>query len=201
MIHQSTNSLMSRGMMPSTNNPVPAPVRLAPIIRAPDRQANNNPQRRAQQQQPSHLEPVFTVYVNSAQCRFSADLMAEIRDVHHVPCTVIDVAAGIDIPSWLKGTPSIVVGTDVYCGDTAFEFAASTGACLRKQGSATSSDGEATSFQDILTGKSSKSKNDGIGCGLAKAFSPPVRISEEEAEKKYSGSVDDAMARLMQSRG
>lgn len=190
---------MSRGMMPSTNNPVPAPVRLAPVIRAPDRQANNNPQRRVRQLE----EPVFTVYVNSAQCRFSADLMEEIRDVHRVPCTVIDVASGDnDIPSWLKGTPSIVVGTDVYCGDTAFEFAASAGACLKKQqASATSSAGEATSFQDILMGKSSKSKNDGIGCGLAKAFSPPVRISEEEAEKKYSGSVDDAMARLMQSRG
>lgn len=188
--------------MPSTNNPVPAPVRLAPIIRAPDREANNT-QRRVQHKQPSSKpEPAFTVYVNSAQCMHSADLMRQIRDVHRVPCTVIDVADGVDIPVWLKGTPSIVVGTDVYCGDTAFEFVASVAVDHQSQASTGSSlHGQASSFQDIVSGESAKRRNDGIGCGLSKAFSPPVCISEEEAAKKYSGSVDDAVARLMQSRG
>ena len=185
--------------MPGMNNPIPAPVRLAPIIRAPEREANNT-QRRVQHRQPSpKTEPMFTVYVNSAECRHSVDLMREIRDVYGIPCTVIDVAEpGVSIPTWLKGTPSIVVGTDVYCGDTAFEFAASVS--TDNVGQATSSPVAQTSqFQDIVSGK--RGKSDGIGCGLSKAFSPPACISEAEAEKKYSGSVDDAMARLMQSRG
>lgn len=187
-------------MMPGINNPVPAPVRLAPIIRAPEREANNT-HRRVQHKQPSlDPQPLFSIYVNSAECRHSADIMREIRDVHRVPCTVIDVADGVNIPTWLRGTPSIVVGTDVYCGDTAFEFVAS----VSVNHASTSTESKATvdqtsSFQDIVSGK--RGKSDGIGCGLSKAFSPPLCISEAEAEKKYSGSVDDAMARLMQSRG
>lgn len=180
-------------------NPIPAPVRLAPIIRAPDREANNT-QRRVQhnKQPPAKPEPMFTLYVNSAECRHSVDLMKEIRDVHRIPCNVIDVADGVNVPSWLKGTPSIVVGTDVYCGDTAFDFAASVGAEHASQDS-TPSHGQTSSFQDIVSGKCGK-KNDGIGCGLSKAFAAPVTISEEEAEKKYSGSVDDVLARMMQAR-
>ncbi|CAM9101416.1 unnamed protein product [Sphacelaria rigidula] len=188
-------------MMPSTNNPVPAPVRLAPIIRAPEREANST-HRRVQHKQPSvKQEPVFTVYVNSAECKHSADLMREIRDVHNVPCTVIDVADGVNIPTWLRGTPSIVVGTEVYCGDTAFDFVASVGADHGQQPSPDSQSDQTSSFQNIVSGESSKNRNDGIGCGLSTAFSPPVRISDEEAEKKYSVSVDDVMTRLMQSRG
>ena len=185
--------------MPSTNNPVPAPVRLAPIIRAPDREANNTQRRVKHKQKPP--DPVFTVYVNSSICKHSADLMREIRDVYRVPCTVIDVASGVGIPTWLKGTPSIVVGTDVYCGDTAFDFVASIGENQETRASPDSHVGQAPSFQDIISGESSKKRNDGIGCGLSMAFCEPVQISEEEAEKKYSVSVDDVMSRLMQSRG
>ncbi|CAM9102510.1 unnamed protein product [Ectocarpus sp. 12 AP-2014] len=182
------------------NNPIPAPVRLAPIIRAPDREANNT-QRRVRHKQPSlNPGPMFTVYVNSTECRHSIELMREIRDVHRVPCNVVDVADGVNIPSWLKGTPSIVVGTDVYYGDTACDFAASVSVDHERQDSSAPPLGHASSFQDMVSGKSAK-KSDGIGCGLSKAFSPPVCISEEEAAKKYSGSVDDVMARMMQSRG
>lgn len=180
------------------NNMVPAPVRLAPIIRGPEREANNMHRRAAQQ--PKLEEPLFTVYVNSSKCRHSAHLMKEIRDVHRVPCTVIDIASGVGVPAWLKGTPSIVVGTDVYCGDTAFDFVKSIAANNAQSAESSSrNQHQPSSFQDIVSGK--RSKNDGIGCGLTQAFSPPARISEEEAEKKYSGSVDDAVARLMQSRG
>lgn len=183
------------------NNPVPAPVRLAPIIRAPDREANNN-KMRVQQQPKTELEPVFTIYVNLAACRHSVDLLREIREVHRVPCSVIDVADGLSVPAWLKGTPSIVVGTDVYCGDTAFEFVATVSVSHESHENASASSlGQTSSFADILSGKSAKKKSEGIGCGLSQAFSPPVCISEEDAAKKYSGSVDDAMARLMQSRG
>lgn len=181
------------------NNVVPAPVRLAPIIRAPDREAHNNSAQRRPVQKKEN--PVFTVYVNSSMCRHSTDLMREIRDVYHIPCTVVDVANGSGVPTWLKGTPSVVVGTDVYCGDTAFDFVASIAANPPEFAKEVSTSPQGSSFQDIVSGKSAKSRNSGIGCGLSKAFSPPVCISEEEAEKKYSGSVDDAVARLMQSRG
>ncbi|CAM9104403.1 unnamed protein product [Ectocarpus sp. 8 AP-2014] len=189
-------------MAPGTNNPVPAPVRLAPIIRAPEREAKNT-QRLGQHRQTSMApvapEQMFTMYVNSKECRHSVDLMKEVRDVHRLPCNVVDVADGDNIPMWLKGTPSIVVGTDVYCGDTAFDFAASVGLAHQSHGCPPPLD-QTSSFQDMVSGKSVK-KSDGIGCGLSKAFSPPVSISEAEAEQKYSGSVDDAMAKLMQSRG
>ena len=187
--------------MHSTNNPVSAPVRLAPIIRAPDRETNHA-QRSVRQQPKTEIEPVFTIYVNSTMCRHSADLLREIRETYRVPCSVIDVSDGLGVPTWLKGTPSIVVGTDVYCGDTAFEFVATVSA--NREGHENTPDpslGQTSSFTDIFSGKSAKIKNEGIGCGLSQAFSPPVCISEEEATKKYSGSVDDAMARLMQSRG
>lgn len=179
----------------------PAPVRLAPIIRAPDREANNSStQRRPVIQKKEN--PMFTLYVNSSGCRHSTDLMRDIRDVYHIPCTVVDVAKSASIPSWLKGTPSIVVGTDVYCGDTAFDFVQSIATDPARSKTATPpSSPQGSSFQDIVSGKSGKSRNSGIGCGLSKAFSPPVCISEEDAERKYSGSVDDAVARLMQSRG
>ncbi|CAM9101653.1 unnamed protein product [Ectocarpus sp. 4 AP-2014] len=190
-------------MTPGTNTPIPAPVRLAPIIRAPEREANNTQRRgqHIQRQAPLMPEPMFTMYVNSTECRHSVDLMKEVRDVHRLPCKVVDVASGVNIPTWLKGTPSIVVGKDVYCGDTAFDFAASVGLeHHQSQGCPPHAFDQTSSFQAMVSGKGGK-KNDGKGCGLSKAFSPPVSISEADAEKKYSGSVDDAMARLMQSRG
>lgn len=186
---------------------VPAPVRLAPIIRAPDREEKNDTQMRAStkpMKTAESVEPMFTVYVNSSKCRHSGDLMNAIRDVHRVPCSVIDVAGGKNVPAWLRGTPSIVMGTDVYCGDTAFEFVASISAEHERQDAALNNDssvGQPPCFSDILSGKGVKGKNEGIGCGLSQAFAAPVAISEEEAAKKYSGSVDDAMSRLMQSRG
>ncbi|CAN0576061.1 unnamed protein product, partial [Ectocarpus sp. 12 AP-2014] len=169
---------------------------------APEREANNTQRRgqHVQRQAPSTPEPMFTVYVNSTECRHSVDLMKEVRDTHGLPCNVVDVASGVNIPTWLKGTPSIVVGKDVYCGDTAFDFAASVALEYHQSQGCPPPFDQKSSFQDMVSGKSGK-KSDGIGCGLSKAFSPPVSISEAEAEKKYSGSVDDAMARLMQSRG
>lgn len=193
-------------MVPSTNNPIPAPVRLAPIIRAPDREeaASNHarPGQRTKHLARSEPESVFTVFVNSAVCPHSVSLMNDIRNVHRIPCTVIDVADGKNVPPWLYGTPSIVVGTDVYCGDTAFDFVASMASSVnQRQGSKGSDNLHAPSFQDIVAGKAAqKERGDGIGCGLTNAFSPPVQISEEEAQRKHSGSVDDAMAKLMQAR-
>ncbi len=178
-------------MVPPTNNPVPAPVRLAPIIRAPEREENSARTRPQQRRKP---KPMFTVYVNSASCEHSVDLLREIREVRRIPCSIVDIAHNVvGVPTWLRGTPSIVVGTDVYCGDTAFDYVESL--CFNHDTKDTSN------FHDIISGKGSTKHDREIGCGLVKAFSPPVQISEEEASQKYSGSVDDAMARLMQSRG
>lgn len=183
--------------------PVPMPVRLAPIVRAPDRE-EKNVERRVQQQsvQSSSMQPDLTIFVNSSECRHSVDLLRDIRDVHRVPCTVVDISNGAEIPSWLKGTPSIVVGTDVYCGDTAFQLAESI--FINHANTSPHPTGENTvsgalPFADIISGKGGKSKD--RGCGLSEAFCAPTQISEEEAQAKYSGSVDDAMARLMQARG
>ena len=86
---------MTPGTKPGTNTPIPTPVRLAPIIRAPEREAKNT-QMRGQQKA---SEPMFTLYVNSTECRHSVDLMKEVRDVHRLPCNVVDVASGVNIPT------------------------------------------------------------------------------------------------------
>lgn len=189
--------------MNSNTMPMPTPVRLAPIIRASERETNNmrahHQQQPLQTQRPKPEEPLFTIYVNSSECRHSVDLMRSIRDVHRVSCTVIDVADGVGVvPTWLRGTPSIVVGTDVYCGDTAFQFVESV-VVDRETTYTPAPPDQTSSLQDIVSGKGGK-KTDAIGCGLAKAFTPPPQISEEEAARKYSGSVDDAMTRLMKNR-
>ena len=123
------------------------------------------------------------------------ELFHEIQNVYKIPCSVVDVQESLNIPGWLKGTPSIVKGSDVYCGDTAFMFVDSLSHSMSQP-----SRPKQSSVQDIVSGKGRKGDNKG-GCGLSDAFCEPKQISEEEANKKYGGSVDDAMARLMQNRG
>ncbi|CAM9208242.1 unnamed protein product [Pylaiella littoralis] len=181
------------------------PVRLAPILRAPDREEARSSMHATQAMPPrgpapgTDAKPVadLTMYVNLSACRHSVDLVRDMRDVHRVPCTVIDISSGANIPSWLKGTPSIVIGTNVYCGDTAFQLAESI-TVSREQEELPLSKG-ASSFADIVSGKGGKRSEK--GCGLSDAFCQPTQISEEEAEQKYSSSVDDAMTRLLQGRG
>lgn len=126
--------------------------------------------------------------------------MKEVRDIHRLPCNVVDVASGVNIPTWLKETPSIVVGKDVYRNDTAFEFAASVVVEHHQSQRCSPFIDQTYSFQDMVSGKGGEN-SDSIRCRLSEAFPPPVSISEAEAKKKYFGPVDDAITRLMQSRG
>lgn len=189
------DSIMQRTMatgnsrLPSSG--VPMPGRPSPVIRVPERERN----RPEAQPMVEEIEPQIRLYVNSRGCKYSMELYHEIQNVYKIPVEVVDVKdGGGNVPRWLKGTPSVVVGTDVYCGDTAFMFIES----LSHKNSQPARP-EQASVQDIVSGKGRKSDN--RGCGLSDAFCAPPQISEEEASKKYSGSVDDAMARLMQNRG
>lgn len=190
------NRTMVTGNSRIPSSGVPMPGRPSPIIRVPERERNR----------PGELggsmghaisgpdTPEITLYVNSKGCKHSMELCHEIQNVYKIPCSVVDVQQGINIPGWLKGTPSIVKGIDVYCGDTAFMFIESLSHSISQPPRPKQS-----SVQDIVSGKGRKSDNK--GCGLSDAFCEPKKISEEEANKKYGGSVDDAMARLMENRG
>jgi len=136
----------------------------------------------------------MTIYINSKDCRHSMELLHEIQNVYKFPVNVVDVSDVVSrIPKWLRGTPSIVVGNDVYCGDTSFLFIESLSHKQSQPDRPSQS-----SVQDIVSGK--RKKGDDKGCGLSDAFCEPPQISEEEAAKKYSVSVDDMMAKLMQGR-
>jgi hypothetical protein len=169
------------------------PGRPSPVIRVPERE-RNRPESRSAETPAASPSPAAIIYVNSAGCKYSMELLHDIQNVYNIPVSVVDVAKSGNIPPWLRGTPSIVVGTDVYCGDTAFMYVESLS---HRQSQPARPD--QSSVQDIVSGKGRK--NDNMGCGLSAAFCAPPQISEEEASRKYSGSVDDAMARLMQNRG
>lgn len=187
------NRTMATGNSRLPSSGVPMPGRPSPVIRVPERE-RNRPGELGGNVRDEVVEPEITLYVNSSECRYSMELCHEIQNVYKIPCSVVDVQGGINIPPWLKGTPSIVKGSDVYCGDTAFMFVESLSHSISQP-----SRPKQSSVQDIVSGKGRKSDNK--GCGLSDAFCEPKQISEEEADKKYGGSVDDAMARLMQNRG
>ena len=189
------DSIMQRTM--ATNNSrfpssgVPVPGRPSPVIRVPEKER----MRAESQVTEASIEVDMTLYINSKECRHSMELLHEIQNVYRFPVSVIDTSEVVTrIPKWLKGTPSIVVGNDVYCGDTAFLFIESLSHKQSQPDRPSQS-----SVQDIVSGKGRK--GDDKGCGLSDAFCEPPQISEEEAAKKYSVSVDDMMAKLMQGRG
>lgn len=190
------NRTMATGNSRLPSSGVPMPGRPSPVIRVPERERNRPGEigESVGHTSSGTYTQEITLYVNSRGCKHSMELCHEIQNVYKIPCSVVDVQKSVDIPRWLKGTPSIVKGTDVYCGDTAFMFIESLSHSISQPPRPKQS-----SVQDIISGKGRKSENK--GCGLSDAFCEPKNISEEEANKKYGGSVDDAMARLMENRG
>ena len=89
-------------------------------------------------------------------------------------------------PKWLPGTPSIVFGENVYCGDAAFEFVNSM-----KQH-------EIIEEEPKKTTSKVKIKDESLGCDFASAFSAPKEIDEND--KKYDVSTDEMMQRLLHGR-
>jgi hypothetical protein len=175
---------------------VSIPGRQAPVIRVSEREMN-----RPENQQPLgmnereivQVEPQITLYINSPVCMHSAQLLHEIQNVHKMPCTVIDVYGLKNIPSWLRGTPSLVVENDVYCGDTAFAKVHE----LSMERSVSGVSLAKSPLEDIVSGKKRVEQK---GCSLQDAFAPPPVISEEEANAKYSGDMNDILKRAMESR-
>ncbi len=165
------------------------PGRPSPVIRAPDRDSNNRP---GSVEEASRRGVPPVLYADLERCRHSMEILHEFQNVYDIPVSVVDVGK-TTAPAWLRGTPSVVVGTDVYCGDTAFTFLESLSHANSQPGRP-----EQSSVQDIVSGKGKRGDNK--GCGLSDAFCDPPQVSEEEASKKYAGSVDDALAKLMQGR-
>jgi len=166
---------------------VPLPGRLMPITRAPEREENRT------SKTVSQSAPEFVMYISYDNCRHSRELVRLVQHEYKIPCKIVDISIE-GIPSWITGTPNIVVGTDVYCGDTAFNYVESYGQLQKEQPV-----GLKSSVEDIVSGKSKKDNTK--GCGLSDAFCAPTQMSEEEASQRHSGSVEDAMAKLMASRG
>lgn len=190
IINRNMSSVGGRG------NGVPIPGRQAPVIRVSEREMN-----RPENQHPVgmnereivQVEPQITLYINSPVCMHSAQLLHEIQNVHKIPCTVIDVYGSTNLPVWLRGTPSLVVENGVYCGDTAFVKVTE----LAMEGSVSVVSPAKSSLEDIVSGKKRVEQK---GCSLQDAFSAPKGISEEEANAKYSGDINDVIKRAMESR-
>lgn len=174
---------------------VQIPGRQAPVIRVSERERNrpDNIHPGINQREEVSVEPEIILYINSPQCMHSAQLLHEIQNVHKLQCKVIDVHGCSNIPEWLRGTPSLVVENGVYCGDTAFIKVEE----LSKERSLGSTKPGKSSVEEIVSGKK---KGDQKGCSLMDAFCEPVSISEEEANAKYSGDINDVIKRAMESR-
>lgn len=157
------------------------PGRMMPITRVPERE-----EKRIEKENKAS----FTMYIDTKNCRHSRELLRLVKDDHKIPCTIVDISVE-GIPSWLTGTPNIVVGTDVYCGDTAFQYIESS-----MQSSVNNQTN--SSVHDIVSGKGKKDNSK--GCGLDDAFCAPPQINEEESSAKHSVSLDAVMSRMMADR-
>ncbi len=174
---------------------VPIPGRQTPMIRVSDRELN-----RPDQEHPSSKEiqqevkPELVLYTNSLKCVHSAHLLHEMQNVHRIPCKIIDVSTTNKLPDWLRGTPSLVVENGVYCGDNAFKKMEEIVVEMSQP-----QQPEPCSVEAIVSGK--KKGNENKGCSLGAAFAPPPEISEEEANAKYGGDINDIIKRAMDNRG
>lgn len=174
---------------------VPIPGRQAPVIRVSEREMNRPIQEHpSSKQKKEEIKTELILYVNSSKCIHSAHLLHEIQNVHMIPCRVIDASVTTTLPDWLRGTPSLVVENGVYCGDNAFKKLEEI---VLEQSQPQHI--ESNSVESIVSGK--KKNNENKGCSLGDAFAPPLEISEEEANAKYGGDMNDILKRAMDNRG
>lgn len=193
---------MSRTMI-SGGSKIPAsqlgmPGRPGVIIRPPDRESSNANKQvvgtLGSSNSSTVLQGDFTVYVNSQQCKHSNELLHDMSRVYKIEGEIIDICNTPRVPSWLPGTPSIVHGENVYCGNSAFSFLESF---VHQQSQPTKPQPE--SVQAMINGNASKA-SDTKGCGLQQAFSKPVESSEEDLNQRYAQSTDQMMAKMMELR-
>lgn len=141
--------------------------------------------------QPAHD---VTVYTNTAACRYSPQLLAELdgRAFNHV-----DISKS-EAPSWLPGTPTVVHKSNVYCGDAAFAFVQNYDVPRASPGSGAATSQAGKEEQQLPNPFAKRLADDFAGCGLAKAFAPPSVVEVDES--KFAESTDDAMQRLLAGR-
>lgn len=170
------------------------PARPPVIIRAPDREKSK--ERKMDSSLGSGIDqkvvdkintssqnkPEFVVYTNSNVCRYSDDLV-EIAQKRGLSFNKIDVSFSTP-PSWLPGTPSVVCGGDVYCGDAAFQFVENLPV--------------AENLPLEERGIHEERGNDNVGCSIKTAFAPPKQIEVDESQ--FNISTEDMMQKLLAGR-
>ena len=134
------------------------------------------------------------IYTYCKKCKYSREIMTLASELG-----VEDQIQFIDVetnppPQWLPGTPSVVCGNDVYCGDAGFNFVSS----MTRSGVARPVD------RRPLSAPSGQSK----GLSLSHAFQPlAVPEDDEESEddefsqSRHKTSTNDIVARLLAERG
>lgn len=127
-------------------------------------------------------KPEFVVYTNNGVCPHSDDLVS-LAQMRGLVFNKIDVSQTIP-PNWLPGTPSVVCGGDVYCGDAALSFV--EGFPVQ------TSPGDDNDTNLFNTDKES------AGCGIKAAFAPPRH--EDVDESKFNVSTEDMMQKLLAGR-
>ena len=123
----------------------------------------------------------FTLYTNFSRCRYSQEIVNAANE-RHLNFTVKDVDA-LSAPRWLPGTPSVVYGENVYCGDAAFKFVET------HHNKPEDPERHCTK---------AKINDETLGCDFASAFSAPIEIVDDD--KKYDVSTDEMMQRIMHGR-
>lgn len=125
-------------------------------------------------------QDVIIIYTNVSKCKFSPDIL-DLAIQRKIPFQQQDVDA-TTAPAWLPGTPSVVHGDSVYCGDAAFKFV-ETLTC-KKETEKPSNKG--------------KIKDKALGCDFASAFSAPQEVDDND--QKYQVSTDEMMQRILRGR-
>jgi hypothetical protein len=145
------------------------------------------------------------LFVDSQHCEFSVQLMQLSYD-HGLSIQFYDISEK-QAPSWLPVTPTVLVGQEVFCGDSAFAYIESL---LRPAASSASQYQVQSPQQQVQqiaeevplagpkVGQASAMKKG--GASLASAFKAPVERDEEELARKYSGSVEANMQKMLAAR-
>ncbi|AAR26917.1 FirrV-1-B42 [Feldmannia irregularis virus a] len=126
------------------------------------------------------------IYTHCKRCKYSREIMtlsAELGVEHRVQFIDLDKNPP---PTWLPGTPSLVCGNDVYCGDAAFKYVENM-----QRSTAAAEPSKAMTGQPSVASK---------GLGLSQAFAPVPSAVSDDDESRPMISTNDMMNRLLAER-
>ncbi|ACH46803.1 unknown [Feldmannia species virus] len=119
------------------------------------------------------------IYTHCSRCPFSKEIVDLAKSLQNI--SMFDLGQ-IDPPPWLPGTPTVVDGADVYCGDAAFSFLETL-----------------EDIDDNSDENPRPSKRPGdYGQALAQAFKSPEPIDVDESS--FDVSTDDMLERILAGR-